>query len=251
MKLNKKAQDIVTAYSALAIGDKKVSCPYFNNKKTAKRGGLRVLIGKGSPKDIIDEIVLIALRKKINLNDLDKNQIREFLVKNNIGIDCSGFVFHVLNAQLDNTLPAKLQFKKTHNPLRFLLQKLRPVENTNVQILADDKNSHEVNINNSKPGDMIIMTGLKQAGSIRDHVLLITEINDKKITYTHSLQWKSDSDNEHGIKQGQITITNKSENLITQTWVESGKKDEDNETWQRASKSIYCKIRRLTCLDDK
>jgi len=264
MNLTKEAQQVIDAYLALSIGDKKITCPYFNNKKSGVRAGLRVMIGKGSPEDIVEEITLLALRKKIDLKKLDTTQLRNFLIENNVGIECSGFVFHVLNAEIhakkNTSLGHILSFKKSKNPLRFLLQKLRPAENTSVQVLADKQNSHEISLDKIRPGDMIIMIGFKKSIGARDHVLLVTEVEEnpptqssagqRKITYTHSLHWDRDTALEHGIKQGQITITNKTNNLITQTWVESGKKDEANETWQRASKSTYCAIRRLNCLDE-
>ena len=98
MTLSKNAIKTIHQYKHLHIGDKSINTPYFINKINKVRAGLRVLIGKGTPTEIEDEANLIALRKKINLPKMTKEQITDFLIQNNIGIDCSGFVYHILDA---------------------------------------------------------------------------------------------------------------------------------------------------------
>jgi len=52
--LGEKARSVITAYTALPF-HVPVSCPYFNNRRRKTRGGLRVLKGKGSPAEIVEE----------------------------------------------------------------------------------------------------------------------------------------------------------------------------------------------------
>src|SRR3989344_1132631 len=73
--------------------------PYFNNKTLGTRGALKAEVGKGSPEDIREEVKNIAIREKINIDNLDKDNLKRFLVDHNIGIDCSGFAYHVLNEE--------------------------------------------------------------------------------------------------------------------------------------------------------
>jgi hypothetical protein len=254
--LSQPAQKMIDHYEHLHIGNKKIRCPYFNNKKTNVRAALRVLVGKGTPKNIEEEALIISLKNKIDLTELDKKTLRTFLIDHNLGIDCSGFVYHVLDAELQATkkssLKKTLTFPFAKNFIRKSISKLRSVENTNVKTLAHEKNSKKIPLQEIMPGDMITMIGTGQQHDL-DHVLLVTEVEttDKKniptkITYTHALQWKTDGKYNHGIKSGTITVTNTKKLLITQTWEEDGEKTkEKNETYWRAKTANTLEIRRL------
>ena len=73
-----------------------VETPYFMNKGG---GGRLVQVGKGSPKDVQkwlqDKINAGAVKSKSPL------ELRTYLEKNNIGVDCSGFVSQALNHLAD------------------------------------------------------------------------------------------------------------------------------------------------------
>ena len=255
MKISPLAQEMIINYKELLLGNARVTCPYFNNKKTGKRAGLRVLIGKGSPIEITDEASLIALKEHLDLFTASKDEIRKFLVDQNLGVDCSAFAYHVLSAQVKDKTNKQLKniitFAKTNNFFRKIIQKIRIVENTNVQVLSDDVNSHEVVLSDIKPADMIIMKGFSGGATVRDHVLIVSEVDDNKIVYHHSLKWNTDTYKKHGIKMGEIFITDKTKLITDQTWHEGQKKGDENETLQRALKSSYCAIRRLNILDEK
>ena len=87
--LSKEALNIIKEYKEMEISGVQISCPYFINKGQKIRAGLKVMIGKGSPKEIKEEITLIALRKKVDLKKLSKKDLQKFFIDNNIGIDCS------------------------------------------------------------------------------------------------------------------------------------------------------------------
>src|SRR3989344_4672574 len=57
--------------------------PYFNNKTLGTRGALKAEVGKGSPEDIREEVKNIAIREKINIDNLDKDNLKRFLVDHN------------------------------------------------------------------------------------------------------------------------------------------------------------------------
>src|SRR3989344_4173036 len=97
--LSKNALDVMEQYLHLPFAKQHISCPYFNNKRSGIRGGLRALIGKGSPEEIAEEAKILAMKEHVLLNTLANDALKQFLVNHTIGIDCSGFVYHVLAAE--------------------------------------------------------------------------------------------------------------------------------------------------------
>jgi hypothetical protein len=271
--LSNQAIKVIKNYLRLPFKDREVSCPYYNNKRSKVRGGLRVLVGKGTVEDIVEEAKIISLREKIDLEKLNNEELKKFLVDNNIGIDCSAFAYYVLDAELraqnKGKLVKHLQFPAVKNPLRKLLTKLRPVENTNVQTLAHEKNSQEIKLENIKPGDMIIMLDAG-TGPERDHLLVVHQVDFSSssplqgevsaesadggvetphiIHYTHSLNWSTDGKYNHGVRQGKIEITDIKKPLTEQRWVENDKTGEENETFARARRAKQLSVKRLNTL---
>lgn len=244
IKLSSPALGIIQKYLALPFSQK-VACPYKNNKKAQIRGGLKVMVGKGSPEEIVEEAGIFAIKEQINLKSLDSVNLSKFLVDHNLGIDCSGFVFYVLAAEVrektGKSLTKILKFPFSKNPLRKLLIKLRAVQNTNVKILAHEKNSLPVKLPDAKPGDLITLLTTNELGD-RDHVMIIHEIDEDKIYYTHSQQWPTDGKYSHGVRQGYIKITNQNKSLLEQNWSEK-------EALEYAKKSQGAEIRRLNILN--
>ncbi len=242
--LSSQAQRIINDYLNLPIGSFFVNCPYYNNRRTGMRAGLRVLIGKGSVDDIVDEAMLIALREKIDLKKLDASGLKKFLVDSHLGIDCSGLAYHVLDAELKSralgSLHKHLKFPFIKNPFRKLLTLCRPVESAGVRTISHEQNSIEVKLNDARPGDLIVILG---AGEKHDynHVLIIHEVAEDKIKYTHSMQWPSDGEYNHGVRQSEIEITDKNKNILEQIWFEP-------EALNYARKAKEVKICRLRCI---
>ncbi len=247
--LSNAALNTIEHFENLHIGKKKVRAPYFNNKKTNVRAALRVLVGKGSPHDIEQEALILSLREKVDIKKMKEEDIRKFLVDNNLGVDCSGFVYHVLDAELQATKKSSMKRTLKHpfakSVVRKAISKLRSAENTNVKTLAHEKNSVEVKLSEIQPGDMITMIGTGKENNL-DHVLLVTEVNDNKILYAHSLNWKVDSKYDHGIRRGSITLSKPKKKLLDQTWEEDGETTkEKNDTYWRARTAQQLAIRRL------
>ncbi len=250
--LDPRTQNVLKHYQAIGIGNTTVRCPYFNNKKTNIRGALRVLIGKGSPDDIEEEALLIALREKIDLRQLDAVQAKRFLVDHSIGVDCSAFAYYMLEAEVAAQKKKPLK-KILHFPfargLRRIIAACRPVENVNVKTLAHPKNSVDISFSHAQVGDMICMIGTGKDHTL-DHVLIITEVETQgdsvvRIAYAHSLNWSTDGKYDTGIRLGEIQIHNANAGLQEQTWQESNKTDTENETLFRAKTATHLSIRRL------
>jgi hypothetical protein len=206
-----------------------IACPYYNNRRAGMRAGLRPLIGKGNPREICDESVLIALRKKIALAKITPDEARKFLVENHLGIDCSAFVYHVLDAETHarrlGSLRKHISRPYIKNPVRKFLTLPRIVESTDARTFTHEKNSHEVQLEDARPGDFIVLleTGPQKT---YNHIMLIHEVEDtfsKKLYYTHSFAWPTDGLYNHGVRQGMIEIIDSAKPLIEQLWIENGK----------------------------
>lgn len=256
--LSPVAQKIIQNFLSLPFPKHNgVSCPYYNNKRAQMRGGLRVLIGKGSPEDIAEEALIISLKEKVDLNQMTSDQIKHFLVDNKIGIDCSGLIYYVVDAELKSRghggLASRLHFPTTKNLLRKLLFKLRPIENTSVQIFAHPTNSTPVKLSDARAGDYICLLGTGEKHDY-DHIMLIHDTRQENgqtiISYTHSIPWLIDGKYNHGVRQGKISITKPESNLIEQNWQEQDKTGSANETFAlRAKTAQICSIYRLKALE--
>ena len=239
--LSKQALQLIEDYQNLSIGQHKIPCPYFNNRRSGVRGALAVLVGKGNPKDIEEEALLFALREKVDLDNLDKTELKKFLIYHNLVIDCSAFVYHVLDTELKaqgkGGLKKYIKRPWVKNPLRKLIARLRPVENTGVATFNNGANTTKVKLSEIKPGDIIIMmnTGIKND---LHHILIVYEVSENQIKYSNSFQFTTDGQYSHGIKQGEIKIIYPTKNILEQEWSEV-------ETHNHAKMAKELKIARL------
>ncbi len=266
-QLSVSAIEVINNYLNLPFQKVQIPTPYFNNKRNKVRAGLSVTIGKGSPEDIVNEATIIGLREKKKVNKLPEEELKKFLVDHNLGVDCSGLVYHVLDAELksikNKCLKKYLKFPNIKNPLRKILAKMRTAENTNVKVLVDEKNTHSVELKNIQPGDVITILASKKFSN-PDHILLVKSIKYKvekpglsdsrmgnkldNIEYVHSYKWNIDGLYNHGVREGVIEILDENKNLIDQKWIEKNESGEKNETKKLAKEAQVVEIRRLNCL---
>ncbi len=248
--LSPEAQKVIADFESLPAYPG-VRTPYYNNRRQKVRAALRALIGKGSPLDICEEMELFSLREKIHLETMTPDQIRAFMIDHNLGIECSGFAYYILDAE---SLARKKGSIKKHRVLsntsflRKLISQIRPVENMGVVNFADEKNSKEVEINHAHPGDIIVMR-ISKARTNEDHILIVTNVlynkgEVQKIDYVHSIAWPEDGKYGHGISRGTIIVNGK-KNLLDMTWTERGQENLANETYRRASDASSLSLRRL------
>lgn len=219
--IHPKAQDTIHRYFNLPFGRKRVKCPYFMNLK-GERAGLRVMVGKGSVDEIVHETKVWAKLKGFKFGRKSESQIREFMMIKGIGIDCSGFVSHIL----DNWFKAdgkgrvwnNLKFFDNSLPARFR-RKLRPIENIGANLLTSELNCIPVtDFDDIKPGDLIRAKG-KQKNA--HHVAIITDTYKtkegklKKFDYVHAHRFYED---ENGVRKGTVTIVDSKKSLKDQKW---------------------------------
>lgn len=253
--LSEKAVSVINQYKNFSTGIAVCSVPYFNNKHLQLRGALKAQAGKGSPQDILIEAKNEAALEKIKLEALDTVSLKKFLVEKNLGIDCSGLAYYVLDAESESREKAQMKknlaFPFAKSLFRKFRAKTQPEKNTDVATLASDKNSRVVELRFIEPGDMITMLGGPDQND-RDHVLIVHEVDYKdenvvSISYTHAVAWPTDGEYGHGVRQGVIRVTDPSKPITEQEWIENGQNDGSNYTLTRAQKS-KTEIRRLNWL---
>lgn len=236
--LSPEANKIIESYLHLPIGAGAVT-PYFNNRRTKIRRGLRALIGKGSPREIVEEAEIIALREKVDVKTLDTDVLKKFLVDKGIGIDCSGFAYHVLDAESHarngKSLKSYLTFRL--NPLRRLLARLRTAEQVSVNVLADNTNSTPINAKDVRVGDIITLLN-----PLYNHVLVIESVNGNLLNYIHSYAWPDEGVYGHGVRRGTLTLSNN--DLMKGVWLENGR----SVNFQKIRTVEKAEIRRLKAL---
>ena len=184
--LSNQAQTLINQYLSLPFpGVANVRCPYFINKRASRRGALRVLIGKGTPAEIVEEAKIISIQYHHGIFDHDghccvhsshgpsnchaelvlaskspqsadamttqADCIRRFLIDNGLGIDCSGLVTHILRAHYLETKNIDIAKNFVKNIpgswLRKIIMRLRPVESIGV------KSGYGNDANTAKLGD--------------------------------------------------------------------------------------------------
>lgn len=250
--ISQEAFDIIDQYKNFKVGNAICSVPYFNNRTTKLRGAIRVEIGKGSPKDIFDEVEQFCIKNKVEINSLTSESLKALLVDSNIGIDCSAFAYYVLNeesiSQHKGAIDKHLSFPYSKGFINRIKCKIRPIENTDVRTLAHNANSRIVSIKDIKNGDIITMLGGPD-GDDRDHILVIDRIEYQNfipatLHYVHSIKWPTDGVYNHGIHEGTIEILNPDKDIVDQIWIENNMRGNDNYTHFRAQKS-QTEVRRL------
>lgn len=214
----------INEYAKLNLGGKNVVTPYYINDK--RRKDLRAMIGKGTPEEIIVEAKIWEKLKGYDFNNMSPEEIREFLISKGIGIDCSGFISHLINIWYKEKEGKPIWNKLTplqRSPLWRLRYFLRPVENLGAEILTNDNNTFPVELNDAKPGDLIRSKAKKNNGH---HIMLISEVTRDEtkestpvvvIKYVHSSPYFG---SENGIREGEIRITDINKPLHEQEWLE-------------------------------
>ena len=246
----------VKEYNNLQLGGNSVPCPYFINSDDEK-GGLRVLVGKGSPEEIEHEVKVWSQLKGFNLRKASIEEIREFMIQHKIGIDCSGYLVHVINRwmkqNMGKRLVEELKFKD-NSPITWVKRRLRSAENIGANTLTNEDNTTKIEINDVKPGDLIRLKGLRKNAH---HIAMVSEVDGdffgegetkkffvKSFRYIHSHR---NYDDKHGVRSGEVKITHPGGELKDQDWTEVHKGK--NWVYEGLLKEYHDNgLRRLNCL---
>ncbi len=257
-KLSTDADRMIGSYIDFRIGNARTGIPYFNNKIGRARGGERARVGKGSPKDILEELEIILVKGHVAKDSLSDEALKKILVDNNLGIDCSGFAYYVLDsenrARGHGHINRRMTFLKGKNPVAKMFSYLRPAQNCDVRAFASDMNSRIIALKNAQAGDIITMidSGDASERAERNHIIVITEVvqesgETKSLSYAHAIAYPEDGLYGSGVKQGKIDIAYAGEALTKQLWSESGSPDKAKRIFERALASTT-ELRRLKWL---
>lgn len=219
--INPLIQKRIEDYRHLPLGGKEVVTPYFINDK--RRKDLRAMVGKGTPEEIVMEARIWEKLKGINLGNLETDSIKQFLSNRGLGIDCSGFIVHILDSYYKETKHRavwhylKIPQKNLMARLRYWL---RPVEQLGAEIITNEDNCIKVQLKDVMPGDLIRSKAKKTNGH---HIMIVSAVekneagNVVKIEYTHSTPHYK---NLNGIKNGIIEVIDQNKSLEEQKWLE-------------------------------
>jgi len=246
--LSENTLAVIEKYLHLPLG---IGCqtPYFNNRRKRVRGGLRALVGKGTPEEISEEAEILSVKDRVSIKNMSEKTLKEFLVDENLGIDCSGFAYHILDAEAQARIGKKLRnIVKTYKGFeRKIIHKFRPAENTGVSTFSNEKNSIEIDIENTRPADFIsiIGTGIDRK---YNHMLIVENVEKTatsiKIIYIHSYAWPEDGAYGHGVRRGEINLKS-GQNILDGIWTEKEKTGKNNFTFFSVQNAQSVSLRRL------
>ena len=153
----------------LSLGGKLVPTPYRINIPYQDD---RRKYGKSSPEELIKNTQDIAHEQDFDLKKASVEEVRTFMEKNQLGIDCSGFVYHLLDYLLKEI--GKGGMEKIGFP---------QASKTNVALLTSEQFSiPATDFSKVKPGDLIKLNSQKEI----PHILIILSHQNGIITYAHS-----------------------------------------------------------------
>jgi len=197
-------------YTHLPIGGKQIPCPYWMNR--LKAGILGPFGGKGTPQQIVQATLSAAQEEKIDLSKLSTEEILKLMSKHHIGVDCSGFVYWMLDA---------FDRERGGNGIADDIfcpdPPLKPTR-ANVATLASPQSVVPVDLKEVKVGDVLLLNKGR-------HIAIITRVFRegeiiKKIEYAHS----SSKTEIKGVHKATVQINNPSLSLKEQKWEEKDKK---------------------------
>lgn len=214
--------DQLNAYTSFQINGVEVPIPYYLSKERFRYWESS---GKGSPEVIYVETLKKAQQQGVDLAHASQGEIYKFMQRNRIGVECSGFVYHLLDAYVYAERGTSLsqylhRFPGIIGAIEKRLLSAKRERRINVRTLTSDINSREVeNLQDIQIGDTIRMSGTVPG----DHILIIVGLEHNehdqltRLTYAHS----SGKDTiKRGPHTAQILINDPNQPLKQQEWQE-------------------------------
>lgn len=222
-------------YTEFEVAGKRVQIPYHiarDQQAREQKWKLWKFSSKGTPEQIHQELEKTASKVGFDLKEATALEINKFMTDYKIGIDCSGFVYHVL----DPLVKAKTgrgigswvsRFKGFVGAIEKFILSYERVRRIGTKDLARDLNSVPVmKIENIIPGDLIWHAAkhLDENKRRRRHVIVVTslEVDDtsrelRRINYAHSARETFPS----GPHFGTLDVINPHDWLDKQKWEET------------------------------
>lgn len=218
-------------------GGHELRTPYWINEPGVMSGPFN---GKGSPQQIQEELDRIISEYKDPLNNPE--EVRFLMLRNGLGIDCSGFIYHVLSTYLqagkgvdlaDHLVIYKTEVeqaleknswrdKVSEDEVASMPDKISltqvcekfeksPASLTNVARLCDENSTDQIDrTEDVRKGDM-----LRLQGDYGDHIGIVIENSSSEILYASA---DFDPIGPGGVTFHDITIANPEEGLGKQRW---------------------------------
>jgi len=205
---SKALESLFYQYTHLPIGGKEISCPYWRNRLSLAITG--PFGGKGKPEQIVEATESAAKKAAVNLNQMSEEEILAFMKRKKIGVDCSGFVFWMLDA---------LDRGRGGRGIADLIPRL-PGTLAQRQVSADKLTGKNLSIpvkkiDEIRVGDTIRLHGGKHIAVVIKVVRDLGKV--REIEYVHS----SEKTAVPGVHSGLIKITNLEGGLADQEWEET------------------------------
>lgn len=226
LKIDTKVLKFIEKYFNLNVKGHKVISPYF--KRTGGFFTSKLYSGKDSPEHIEQEINSYLDKNKIHVSNPE--DIRKIMQEINLGIECSGFVYQVINFSFVevfnmNELKTYLPVEPITKPRKYISRKYRPECSVNANMFTSQPISTAIQLDDIQPYDFIRTRGGK-------HILLVIEVkydNSKPayIKFVHS----SYSYNRDGVRYGEIFVSPDMK-LINSTWNDNDQTEDINHAFK-------------------
>lgn len=232
--MNNLLYTLADEYIHFEVAGKIINVPYSISKEGEKRAigelssaGVTDRFanygGKGTPKQIRELVLKAAKKEHFDLKKATLDEIIQFMIKQGIGVDCSGFVYYILDQYLKKEKKRSLDTLILRYPgilgkiERLVLQKNR-VRRSSAATLTNQLNTVKIEqVKDIRPGDMIRLTHADWKGK---HIIIIVALDEKFITYAMTSQYTK----IQGARFGKILIKDKNKGLEAQEWLEETKK---------------------------
>lgn len=245
----------VKEYTEFEVAGKRVQIPYHLAR--GQEWKVWSFSSKGTPKQIRKELLQKAKKAHFDLEQASVEKIHRFMKTNKIGVDCSGFVYHVLDPLVKEKTGKGLgswirRYRGLRGALEMYLLSYGRVRRIGTKALTKELNSVVIRlIEDIKPGDLLrrVAKEKDESGRMRRHVMVAVKVekNDNgdltAITYAHSSR-ETSIDGPH---LARIEITDPHDWLDKQHWLELTK-DGLNYRESFFAEKYRSGVRRLRCL---
>jgi len=226
--MNNLFYQLANEYVNFEIGGKKIMMPYCivdvpydrAKHKMGRTDRFHNFAGKGTPEQIRKLTIKTAKTKKFNLEAASKQEIIQFMVDNGIGIDCSGFVYNILDAyirKVKKTSLANYVYRQSGllGKVENLLLRKNRVRRISAATLTNELNTIKIEkVKDIQPGDIIRLTHSDWPGK---HIAIIVDRDNTDITYAMASEYMK----IRGAHFGTIRIKNNNKGLELQEWQEA------------------------------
>ncbi len=247
----------VKTYTEFTVGGKPVKIPYHLAR--GQRWQLWNFSSKGTPTQIKRELEKKAQDMGFDLHERSGEEISTFMKENKVGVDCSGFVFHVLDSLVKERTGKGLgawvrRYSGVVGEMEKSLLSFGRVRRIGTKDLIRKLNAQPLTmLSEVKPGDLLWRTAklLSAPKRRRRHIMVIIKVekDDRtgRLTAVHYAHSSRDTA-EEGPHVAVIEILQPEGWLEKQHWLEE-LKDGKNYGDDFCSGFFFFGISRLKCLN--